>query len=137
MCKGVEPWGWHGVRPINERVVKDGCLLVVSNKKPEELLKFIGKKPYNYRLAILDGDASLAGLWVNKDDLTHERILGGIAAIDPAVISIEAVEAYLMDKTKRQAPRRCCAGGLRVAATGGQTSTGEDGDAGRRNRVDA
>ncbi len=102
MCKGVEPWGWHGVRPINERVVKDGCLLVVSNKKPEELLKFIGKKPYNYRLAILDGDASLAGLWVNKDDLTHERILGGIAAIDPAVISIEAVEAYLMDKTKQK-----------------------------------
>src|SRR5437773_786381 len=40
MCKGVEPWGWHGVRPINERVVKDGCLLVVSNKKPEELLKW-------------------------------------------------------------------------------------------------
>src|SRR5438034_605253 len=102
MCKGVEPWGWHGVRPINERVVKDGCLLVVSHKKPEELLKFIGKKPYNYRLAILDGDASLAGLWVNKDDLTHERILGGIAAIDPAVISIEAVEAYLMDKTKQK-----------------------------------
>ena len=102
MCKGVEPWGWHGVRPINERVVKDGCLLVVSKKKPEELLKFIGKKPYNYRLAILDGDASLAGLWVNKDDLTHERILGGIAAIDPAVISIEAVEAYLMDRTKQK-----------------------------------
>ncbi|MGH7811544.1 MAG: 4Fe-4S dicluster-binding protein, partial [Candidatus Binatia bacterium] len=102
MCKGVEPWGWHGIRPINERVVKDGCLLVVSNKTPEELLKFIGKKPYNYRLAILDGDASLAGLWVNKDDMTHERILGGIAAIDPAMISIEAVEAYLLDKTKRK-----------------------------------
>src|SRR5499426_3826295 len=92
-----QPQGWHGVRPINERVVKDGCLLVVSKKKPEELLKFIGKKPYNYRLAILDGDASLAGLWVNKDDLTHERILGGIAAIDPAVIRIEAVEAYLLE----------------------------------------
>ena len=81
MCKGVEPWGWHGIRPINERVVKDGCLLVVSKKTPEELLKFIGKKPYNYRIAILDGDASLAGLWVNKDDMTHEHILGGIAAI--------------------------------------------------------
>src|SRR5207244_9562602 len=20
MCKGVEPWGWHGLRPINEKV---------------------------------------------------------------------------------------------------------------------
>ena len=34
--------------------------------------------------------------------MTHERILGGIAAIDPAVISIEAVEAYLLDKTKQK-----------------------------------
>jgi pyruvate ferredoxin oxidoreductase delta subunit len=100
MCKGVEPWGWHGIRPINERVVKDGCLLVFSRKSHDELLKFIGKKPYNYRLAILDGDASLAGLWVNKDDFTHERTLGGIAAIDPSLISIEAVEAYLLEKTK-------------------------------------
>ena len=21
MCKGVEPWGWHGVRAINEKVI--------------------------------------------------------------------------------------------------------------------
>ncbi|HWO42495.1 MAG TPA: 4Fe-4S dicluster-binding protein [Candidatus Eisenbacteria bacterium] len=100
MCKGVEPWGWHGIRPINEKVVENGCLLVFSKKQHEELLKFIGKKPYPYRMAILDGEASLAGLWVNKDDFTHERALGGIAAIDPAVISIEAVEAYLLEKTK-------------------------------------
>ena len=137
MCKGVEPWGWHGVRPINERVVKDGCLLVVSHKKPEELLKFIGKKPYNYRLAILDGDASLAGLWVNKDDLTHERILGGIAAIDPAVISIEAVEAYLLEKTKEKHRADAARAAYESLQAGGQTSTGEDGHAERRNRVDA
>ena len=106
MCKGVEPWGWHGVRPINERVVKDGCLLVFSKKGHDELLKFIGKKPHNYRLALLDGDASLAGLWVNKDDYTHERTLGGIAAIDPSLISIEAVEAYLLEKTNAGQRRR-------------------------------
>ena len=136
MCKGVEPWGWHGIRPINERVVKDGCLLVVSNKKPEELLKFIGKKPYNYRIAILDGDASLAGLWVNKDDMTHERILGGIAAIDPTLISIEAVEAYLLDKDQAETSRRGGARGVRIAEAGGQTSAGQDGYAERRHRMD-
>ncbi|OGP30518.1 MAG: hypothetical protein A2038_12340, partial [Deltaproteobacteria bacterium GWA2_57_13] len=102
MCKGVEPWGWHGVRPINEKVVNGGSLLVFSRKEHKDLLKFIGKKPYNYNLAILDGDASLAGLWVNKDDLTHERTLGGIAALDPALISIEAVESYLLEKTKQK-----------------------------------
>ncbi|MBI4502294.1 MAG: (4Fe-4S)-binding protein [Gemmatimonadetes bacterium] len=100
MVKGVEPWGWHGVRPINEKVHEKGCLLVITRHQPEDLLKFIAKKPYPYRLATLEGDASLAGMWVFKDDLTRERVLGAIAAVDPGIISIEAVEAYLLDKTK-------------------------------------
>ncbi len=156
MCKGVEPWGWHGIRPINERVVKDGCLLVFSRKSHDELLKFIGKKPYSYRLAILDGDASLAGLWVNKDDLTHERTLGGIAAIDPSVISIEAVESYLLEKTKdkhRADAARAAYESLRQEAKRPRVQTvtpnegidwmheipvlRADGDAERGNRLDA
>lgn len=100
MVKGVEPWGWHGVRPINEKVREKGCLLVVSRHDHDHLLKFIGKKPFRYRLATLEGDASLAGLWVFKDDLTRERALGAIAAVDPGIISIEAVESYLLEKTK-------------------------------------
>jgi pyruvate ferredoxin oxidoreductase delta subunit len=102
MVKGVEPWGWHGVRPINEKVVDGGCLLVVSRKEPQDLLKFIGKKPYNYNLAPLEGDASLAGLWVYKDDLTYERILGAIAALDPQIISLAAVQDYLWQKTQEE-----------------------------------
>ncbi|HLJ80692.1 MAG TPA: 4Fe-4S dicluster-binding protein [Ktedonobacterales bacterium] len=99
MVKGVEPWGWHGIRPINEKVSAGGILLVVSRKSHDELLQFIGKKPYDYRLAVVAGDASLAGLWVFKDDLTHERVLGAIAGLDPALISIEAVESHLLAKT--------------------------------------
>ena len=99
MVKGVEPWGWHGIRPINEKVVAGGTMLVVSRRQPEELLKWVERKPFSWNLAILQGDASFAGLWVNKDDLTRERVLGALAAIDPALISIEAVEGYLRDKT--------------------------------------
>ena len=99
MVKGVEPWGWHGIRPINEKVVAGGALLVVSRKPHGELLKFIGRKPYPYRLATIAGDASLAGLWVFKDDLTHERVLGGIAALDPGLVDLDAVVAYLEEKT--------------------------------------
>jgi pyruvate ferredoxin oxidoreductase delta subunit len=98
MVKGVEPWGWHGVRPINEKVSEGGVLLVVSRKGHDELLQFIGKKPYPYRLAIVEGDASLSGLWVFKDDLTHERVLGAIAGLDPSLISLEALERYLGGK---------------------------------------
>jgi pyruvate ferredoxin oxidoreductase delta subunit len=119
MCKGVEPWGWHGVRAINERVVKDGCMIVTTKRPHEELLQFIAKKPFNYRLATMDGDASLAGLWVNKDDLTHERVLGAIAAVEPSIISIEAVEAYLMKKTndkKRAEAARAAYNSLRQEA---------------------
>ncbi|GIX48411.1 MAG: hypothetical protein KatS3mg131_2622 [Candidatus Tectimicrobiota bacterium] len=100
MVKGVEPWAWHGIRPINEKLVEGGHLLVVSRRQPQELLPFIGKKPFNYHLAILEGDASFSGLWVFKDDLTHERVLGAIAALDPQIISLEAVQEYLWQKTR-------------------------------------
>jgi hypothetical protein len=101
MVKGVEPWGWHGVRSINEKVREKGCLLVVTRHKTPDLLQFIGKLPHPYRLATLEGDASLAGLWVFKDDLTRERVLGAIAAVDPGIIAIEAVEAYLGRTARR------------------------------------
>src|SRR5262245_60000709 len=102
MVKGVEPWGWHGVRAINEKVREKGCLLVVTRHDPAQLLQFVGKKPYPYRLATLEGDASLAGLWVFKDDLTRERVLGAIAAVDPGIIAIDAVEAYLAKKGDKE-----------------------------------
>ena len=109
MVKGVEPWGWHGVRSINEKVREKGCLLVVTRHDPAQLLQFVGKKPYPYRLATLEGDASLAGLWVFKDDLTRERVLGAIAAVDPGIISIDAVEGYLRDKGQDGARRAAAA----------------------------
>jgi pyruvate ferredoxin oxidoreductase delta subunit len=99
MVKGVEPWGWHGVRAINEKITAKACQLVVSHKEHDDLMAFIANKPFDWRLATMAGDANLAGLWVAKDDLTHERVLGGIAAVDPEIISIEAVEAYLKAKT--------------------------------------
>ena len=95
MVKGVEPWGWHGVRSINEKVKPGGTLLVVSRKKPEELIKFAARQPFSYRIAILEGDASFAGLWVYKDDLTDVRILGAIAAVDPEIIDLQHVEEYV------------------------------------------
>ena len=100
MAKGVEPWGWHGIRPVNEKVGHKGCLVMVTRREHDDLLRFTAKKPFPYRLATVDGDASLAGLWVFKDDLTRERCLGAIAAVDPGVIGIEAVEEYLLEQTK-------------------------------------
>jgi len=99
MCKGVEPWAHYGVRPINQTVVEGACQIVVSRRTQDDLLKWIERKPYGWRMAIVPGDASLAGLWMNKDDLTYERVLGAVAAVDSDVIGIEAVEAYLNKKT--------------------------------------
>ena len=36
-----------------------------------------------------------------KDDLTHERVLGALAGLDPSLISLEAVEAHLLKKTSQ------------------------------------
>ncbi|MGA7670047.1 MAG: 4Fe-4S dicluster-binding protein [Nitrolancea sp.] len=99
MVKGVEPWGWSGVRPINEKMIQGGAMLIVTRKTPDELLKFIPSRPFSFNLVTLAGDASLAGLWVFKDDLTHERVLGAIAGIDSSIISIDAVEAHLRSRS--------------------------------------
>ena len=100
MVKGVEPWGWHGIRPINEKVGEKGCHIVVTQRKHEDLLKFMAKKPFPYRMPTLSGEASFAGLWVFKDDLTRERCVGAIAAVDPGLIEIDAVEEYYLETTK-------------------------------------
>lgn len=117
MVKGVEPWGWHGIRPINEKVGEKGCLVVITRRKQSDLIKFIAKQPYDYRIATFEGDASFAGMWVFKDDLTRERCLGSVAAVDPGIISIEAVEEYLMettgDKHRADAARECYESTLR------------------------
>lgn len=102
MVKGVEPWGWHGIRPINEKVINKGCMVVVSRRSRDELLKFVAKKPFEYRIATVEGDPSLSGMWVYKDDLTKERCLGAVAAVEPGIISIEAVEAHLLETTKEK-----------------------------------
>src|SRR5579871_5301574 len=53
MCKGVESWAWYGVQPINKLVVPGGTLIVTSDKQPEELLKAIKTKPYDYQLLVV------------------------------------------------------------------------------------
>jgi len=102
MVKGVEPWGWHGVRAINEKVEPGGTLLLTTKKTPDELLQFIGRKPYQWNIATYEGDPSFGGLWVFRDDLTHERTLGAVAGIDPDIIGIEAVEDYLRYKNPKE-----------------------------------
>lgn len=99
MVKGLESWGWYGIRPINEKVGEKGALLAITRKDHQHLLRFTGRKPYLYRLALLEGDASFSGMWVFKDDLTHERVLGAVAALEPGLVNIEAVADYLWEKT--------------------------------------
>lgn len=105
MVKGVEPWGWAGIRPINERVQAGGTMVVVSRRDQASLMRFIAKKPFGWKLATYQGDSSLAGMWVNKDDLTYERTLGAIAAADSGVIGIEAIESFLKERYPNE-PKR-------------------------------
>lgn len=98
MVKGVEPWAWHGVRPINEKAKPDSTLLVVSNHTPEELLKFLGRKPYPYKLAILPGKSIFSGLWVFKNDGTDLRVLGAVARVDPSLVSLASLTKLITER---------------------------------------
>ncbi len=102
MVKGVEPWGHYGIRPINEKVIPGGTLLVISRRKPQDLIQFLEKKSFDYRLAILPGDASFSGLWYYKDDNTDVRILGAVARIAPEIISLEKAKEYVRKTYKTE-----------------------------------
>src|SRR5438270_8530365 len=53
MCKGVESWAWYGVQPINKLVNPGGALLVTSDREPDNLLRAIKVKPYDYLLVVV------------------------------------------------------------------------------------
>jgi pyruvate ferredoxin oxidoreductase delta subunit len=95
MVKGLEPWGHYGIRPINEKVVPNGILLVISRRTPEDLVKFLDKKPFSYKLAIVPGDASFAGLWYYRDDGTDVKMLGAIAKVAPNIINYDKAKEYV------------------------------------------
>lgn len=95
MVKGVEPWGHHGIRPINEKINAGGTLLVVSERKPDELLKFVAKRTFPYKIAVLSGKHSFSGLWVYKNDLTDVRCLGALAKVDPDIVSLDSLSAVV------------------------------------------
>jgi pyruvate ferredoxin oxidoreductase delta subunit len=95
MVKGLEPWGHYGIRPINEKVIPGGTLLVISNRPPQDLVKFLERKPFKYSLAILPGEASFAGLWYYRDDNTDVKTLGAVARIAPEIINLQNAEKYV------------------------------------------
>jgi len=98
MAKGLEPWGHYGIRPINQKVVEGGTILFVSRRKPEELVRYLEKKPFRYSIAVLPGDRSFAGLWYYRDDMTDVRVLGAIARVSPSIMSIDSVARYIAEK---------------------------------------
>jgi pyruvate ferredoxin oxidoreductase delta subunit len=95
IVKGVEPWAHYGIRPINAKAIPGSILLVVSRRKPEELVGYLEKKTFTYKIAVLPGDASLAGLWYYRDDNTDVRVLGAIAKVAPEIISLDKVKEHV------------------------------------------
>jgi pyruvate ferredoxin oxidoreductase delta subunit len=91
LSKGVESWAWYGLQPINRLTVPNGTLLMTSLQSPEELLKDIHKRDTPYTLALIRAKASFSGLWVYREDHTEVRVLGALAKIAPAFLSLEAV----------------------------------------------
>ena len=111
MCKGVESWAWYGVQPINKLVVEGGALVVTSDKDPDDLLKAIKVKPYDYTLVVVpspvhagvfapEGSASFAGLWVDNDDNTDWNCLAAVARFAPQIMSLETLLNIVRAQTK-------------------------------------
>src|SRR5919201_6797346 len=114
MCKGIESWAWYGVQPINKLVVPGGALLVTSDKSPDELLKAIKVKPFDYTLVVVpspvhagvfapEGSASFAGLWVDNDDNTDFNCLAAVAKFAPQILTLDSVLDIVRERTNDEA----------------------------------
>src|SRR5207237_3614608 len=97
LSKGVESWAWYGLQPINKLTVPNGTLLMTSVQPFDDLLGDIHKKDTPYTLSLIRAKASFSGLWVYKEDHTEARILGALAKITPAFLSLEAVSQAIAE----------------------------------------
>ena len=97
LCKGVESWAWYGLQPINAVTKPGGTLIVTSNQKEDELVKHIHRRETPYKLAIIPGEASFAGLWVYKNDGTDARCLGAALKAEPTMCSIASLESAIRE----------------------------------------
>ncbi|MDQ6673281.1 MAG: 4Fe-4S binding protein [Chloroflexota bacterium] len=113
MCKGIESWAWYGVQPINKLVQPNGFLIVTSAREPDDLLRVIKAKPFDYTLVVIptephagvyapEGTASFAGLWVFNDDNTDYYCLAAAATMAPELCSLESVLSVVLDQTRSQ-----------------------------------
>jgi pyruvate ferredoxin oxidoreductase delta subunit len=98
LCKGIESWAWYGLQPINRLTIAGGSLIITSKETPEQLIPMIHQKKDPYKLSVLKGSASFSGLWVYKDDHTDVRILGAIAKLLPAMISLDSIKKFILDE---------------------------------------
>ena len=97
LCKGVESWAWYGLQPINAVTKPGGTLIVTSNQKEDELVQHIHRRDTPYKLAIIPGEASFAGLWVYKDDGTDARCLAAALKAEPSMCSIASLESAIRE----------------------------------------
>src|SRR3989442_14965029 len=97
LAKGVESWAWYGLQPINRLTVPTGTVLMTSIQSCGELLKYIHRKDAPYKLALIRAKASFSGLWVYREDHTEVRILGALAKIAPAFLSLDGVSQAIAE----------------------------------------
>jgi pyruvate ferredoxin oxidoreductase delta subunit len=97
LCKGVESWAWYGLQPINAVTKPGGTLIVTSNHKTQDLVRHIHRRNTPYKLAIVPGGASMAGLWVYKNDGTDARCLGAALKAEPGICSMASLEQAIRE----------------------------------------
>src|SRR2546428_536767 len=118
LSKGVESWAWYGLQPINRLTVPNGTVLMTSLQSGGELLKDIHRKDAPYKLALIRAKASFSGLWVYKEDHTEVRILGALAKIAPAFLTLYWIQCpdscfdVMPDGTYDANMEACCGCGV-------------------------
>ncbi|MDP7167281.1 MAG: hypothetical protein QF701_05930, partial [Nitrospinota bacterium] len=97
LTQGLESWAWTGLQPLNAVTKPGGTLIMTSNNSSEALVKQMHRRDTPYKLSILKGGASFAGLFVYKDDGTDARCLGAALKACPEICSVASLEAAIRE----------------------------------------
>src|SRR5207237_9484409 len=77
--------------------VPNGTVLRTSIQSFVDLLRDIHRQDAPYKLALIRAKASFSGLWVYREDHTEVRILGALAKIAPAFLSLDGVSQAIAE----------------------------------------
>ncbi len=108
LIKGTESWGHQGLRPVMEKLVDGGVIIVNTDRAPEDLIKYLPGTSFGYKLTTIDGSGMSA--------LYHVPLLGALAELKNDIAPGSFLEKAIYERYGRESDVETFRNGKNVRA---------------------